>query len=113
MIPISLRFLFLFLSLVSAGCSTFLIPKQLTKEDLTQILALIKDTQQQKLVSVKYFSENRTPRTPHWVGDSNYGVSLYFEKDSCSGGTGYVFVREEGKWVQDSVWFSVSPWACP
>ena len=113
MSPFNLRVIFIILLLALPGCSTFLIPKQLSKEDLTQILALIKDTQQQNLVSVKYFSENRTPRTPRWVGDTNYGVSLYFEKDSCSGGTGYVFVREEGKWVQDSVWFSGPPWACP
>jgi len=119
--PRSIHVFLFALSLTLVSCTTFIIPKELTKRDLSEMLNAVEIKDQKYLVSVTYLSDTRPAviARPIVAGkiprrnDDNYGVRLYFSERDCNGGKGYVFVRESGKWVQESVWYTGPARSCP
>jgi len=113
--------IFLFVSLLPlVACTSFIIPKEITKQDLAEMLNAVEIKDKKHLVSVIYLSETRPdqmpmPKTAGKIPRVNddYGVRLYFSERACKGGTGYIFIRESGKWIRESNWYTGPARSCP
>ena len=109
-------YIFSFASLLAlVSCTTFLVPKELTKQDISEMVnAIDRGGNKENLSSVVYISETRQEdATKPAIAGGNYGVRLYFSSRPCDGGITYVFVRENGKWVQDTFYIIGPARSCP
>jgi hypothetical protein len=102
----------------TTSCTTLRIPKELKRNEVTEMLNAIGAKEHSRPYLIQYLSDTRPVPIPNVAGtipriSNDYGVRLYFRESSCSSSRGYVFIRKDGAWVEDITFYSTAPQVCP